>query len=90
MENNQALLPDVEEHVPRMDYAELRYPFLQRGIPIPQAMEDYIQSLVSRDTVPHETVEAIRKEMVDAFEANDLPVPKDFHENFDRWFPRGL
>ena len=88
-EERNDLLPETNQASPQMDYNDLKYPLLQRGIPVPTAMGDYINALVARDTLTDEDIEAIRKEMLAMFANNEQDVPSDFHDNFERWFPRG-
>ncbi len=86
-DERQDLAPDTDEAAPQMHYEDLKYPLLQRGLPVPSAMEDYIRGLIVRDMLSDEEIEQIRKEMVQAFQNEGQPVPNNFHENFDTWFP---
>ena len=87
-EERNDLLPDDDDAAPKMTYDDIKYPLLERGIPIPQAMEDYINGLIARDTLSTEEVELIRQEMLSMFEKSEQPVPADFDANFEKWFPR--
>lgn len=82
------LLPEEEERVQTSHYTDLKYPLLARGIPVPTALEDFIESLVARATLKDTEIEQIRKEMLSVFETNNEPVPPDFDKKFDSWFPR--
>lgn len=86
--NNEttSLSPDTDEAAPQMHYEDLKYPLLQRGITVPSAMTDYINSLIARDTLDDEEIETIRAEMLQVFEDAGQKVPNDFHKNFDMWF----
>ena len=89
IEERNDLLPETNEASPQAHYDDLKYPLLQRGIPIPASMEEYIQGLIGRDTLSDEDIEAIRKEMLQVFQDAELKIPSDFDDNFATWFPRG-
>lgn len=88
-EERNTLTPETDELTKQMPYEDLKYPLLQRGITIPAAMTDYIESLIARDTLSDAEVNAIRQEMLQVFQDNETDVPADFQANFDKWFPRG-
>lgn len=87
-EERNTLTPETDERTKQMPYEDLKYPLLQRGITVPAAMTDYIESLIARDTLSNAEVNAIRQEMLQVFQDNETDVPSDFHANFDKWFPR--
>lgn len=87
-EERNTLTPDTEELTKQMPYEDLKYALLQRGITVPAAMTDYIESLIARDTLTDVEVNAIRQEMLQVFQDNEMTVPDDFDANFDTWFPR--
>ena len=86
-EERDNLLPETNESSPRMYYSDLKHPLLQRGIPVPQAMEDYIDRLSVRDTLRRDEIETIRQEMLEIFKVSEQEVPVDFNANFETWFP---
>lgn len=88
-EERTNLQPDMDDAAPDMHYDDLKYPLLQRGIPVPVAMQDYIQKLIARDTLSDDDIEAIRQEMLQVFQTAEQKVPEDFHKHFDTWFSRG-
>lgn len=88
-EYKNAMLPDIADTAPRMQYDDLKLPLLQRGIPIPAAMEDYIKALVARDMLTDAELETIRKEMLDIFRDAGINVPSDFETHFTTWFRPG-
>lgn len=87
-EERNTLTPETDELTKQMPYEDLKYPLLQRGITVPAAMTDYIESLIARDTLSDAEVNAIRQEMLQVFQDNEVGVPSDFQANFDTWFPR--
>jgi len=87
-EERNTLSPETEELTKQMPYEDLKYPLLQRGITVPTAMTDYIDSLIARDTLSDAEVNTIRQEMLQVFQDNGQSVPSDFQKNFDTWFPR--
>ena len=84
--NNETLLPETNQEAPKMQYADLKYPLIRRGLEVPAAMEDYIQKLMQQDTVSETEFEAIRTEIKEIFQQADMEVPSDFDTNFDKWF----
>ena len=87
-EERNTLTPDTDELTKQMPYEDLKYPLLQRGIPVPTAMLDYIEGLIACDTLSDAEVDTIRQEMLAVFRDNETEIPSDFHANFDTWFPR--
>ena len=80
--------PTSTTRAPNMQYNDLKYPLLQRGIPVPSALEDYIRACIARDMLSNEEIEAIRAEMLQVFQAAEQSVPADFDANFEQWFPK--
>ncbi len=87
-EEHNELLPDIDDAAPNMQYNDLKYPLLQRGIPIPSALEDYIGACIARDMLSNEDIETIRAEMLQVFQVAEQKVPADFDANFEQWFPK--
>lgn len=87
-EERDNLLPETPASAPPMHYDDLKLPLLNRGIPVPAAMVDYLNLLVDRHTRTDADIADIRAEMLQVFETAGQPVPHDFDENFERWFPQ--
>ena len=87
-EERDNLLPESPASAPPMHYDDLKLPLLNRGILIPAAMLDYINALAERHTRTDADIAEIRAEMLQVFEDAGQPVPSDFDENFERWFPQ--
>lgn len=84
--NNEILLPETNQQAPKMQYADLKYPLIRRGLEVPAAMNDYINRLSQQDTVDETELQAIRSEMKQMFTQAEVEVPSDFDDNFDQWF----
>lgn len=76
----------AENPTSTMYYEDIKYPLVRRGMYVPAAMQDYIDHLESKERVTTQEIEAIRQEMKNAFTQSGKEVPRDFDENFDKWF----
>ena len=84
---NETMNPQPEtakNPTPQAQYADLKYPLISRGIPVPTGLEDYVLSLEARRTLSAQETEEIRAEMKKVFTDAGEQVPKDFDRNFNR------